>query len=103
MERATDKIEVRKLDGEKVDVYLYKYLNILETKKYLKQILPKAHIRGKEVDGEIDLGSAMFGVLEMLWADTNTIKIEEINISDLKDKIMEQLDFLIGTGDKRTD
>lgn len=103
MERATDTVKVKTLDGKEVEVKLYTFLGFRQSQQLFSKLMKgnkvSANTEDMSIDGE-NLSELMISLAEAYWADKN-YSIDEIENESLQGVIEPKLDSFLrkfGTG-----
>ncbi len=100
MERLTETVKVKLLDGNEAEIKLYKLASMRETKEITKVLFGDTKVSQKNDDIEIspeNYFNAVLKLAEIYWADKN-YKIDDVVDESLMEVIEPKLDsFLKGT------
>jgi hypothetical protein len=99
VERLTEKVKMKLVDGTEQEVLLYKFLGARVALKIQNKLLAGTKINPKSVDSiELDggiIGDLTLDIAQAIWADKN-ITIDDVNGSSLQEVVFERLDYFLG-------
>ena len=96
--RMTEKVKVKLVSGEEVDVLIYKYVTYREQQKIYQKLFKDVKIKSKAEDVDFS-PSNLFEVInemaEIVWAEKN-YTLEEVSGDSLSEVIIDRFESFLG-------